>query len=225
MTTEHAWHWTQHDEERDRFFSLSAQVVAREASFQATRYSLPMGSADEVAARTRLKLVEWMSHDPLRAPFDAPTVEEAVERAKEQYTIRELARQAARLDRRWRSRQSLEMDGLPEPTMRPEVQARIFECLEHVFQHMDEAGLTRREHEVFVRETARRIDMDQLDTRGFAELSDLTGVPAEAIRRHIATYDSTGHLSESDRAAWSRATNKLRDHLAGLGLTNAEVVA
>jgi hypothetical protein len=225
MMTERARHWTQHDEQKERFFSLSEQVIVREARFQAARYTLPNGSDQDVAARTRLKLIERMNRDPPRAPFDASTVEEAVERAVERFTIRELARQAARLDRRWRSRQALALDGLPEPTMRPDAQARIFECLEHAFQRMDEAGLTRREHEIFVRETARRIDMDQLDDRRFAELADLTGISVKAIRRHIATYDSTGRLCDSDRAAWSRATNKLGHLLTGLGLRTAEVVA
>ena len=225
MTTERAEHWTRHETERVRLFSLIKPVIVREAKFQATRYGLPKGSADEVASRTMLKLAEKMSHNPPRPPFDAPTVERAVEQAEERFTVRELARQAARLDRRGWGRRSLSLDGLSEPTMPPNVQARIFECLEHVFRNMDEVQLTKGEHDVFVRETARRIDMEELDEYSFTELANLAGVTAGAIHDHIAIYNRTGRLSDRDRRAWSRAAHKLGAHLTVLGLSDVRHVA
>jgi hypothetical protein len=194
-------HWTHSSEGRESFLSGVNAALCQAANHLAGMYGLPSGSSDDAKSTAVLWLVEMMGQDPAQAPpgvstrvvakrlaafklavFGASTPGEAAKLAVEGYFIRELVRLQVRRGRRPPSRRAMALDGVEEPAMPADSQARLMEFYEQIWGPVPAGlGFTKRERRIFVLETARRCGLVGLDEPYFTRVASMANPQPSVI--------------------------------------------
>jgi hypothetical protein len=87
------------------------------------------------------------------------------------------------------------------------------------------ANLTSRESEILCLETLRRSEVDDLSAPVFDQVAQAAGTSGPKLRAHVEDHEAHGHLSASDRKAWSRAHDKVAKALTRAALTSLLAIA
>jgi hypothetical protein len=108
-----------------------------------------------------------------------------------------------------------------QPDLPPNVETELLaiaKCIPRVIS--ETPGLTSREREILRLEMLRRIDVGDLPTPIFDQVAQAAGICSSELRAYNEYHGERGHLSPSDRKAWSRARAKIAKAFTRAKLTS-----
>lgn len=213
MKNLHEAHWTQDPYQREEFLTKVGPRIDRESKYMAHCYGVGIYQED-IASQIRSELLEQMDERDTDGPFAKDTPQEAIALflAKDNYRIRERARTLVRSISGKRSRQAEILADVRQPDLGPDIQTQlltIFETFPRIVSKIPD--LTARDFDILCKETFRQVGADDLSAEVLEQALQPTGISGTEILAYCEYYDQHGHLSPSDRKAWSRARPKLKD--------------
>jgi hypothetical protein len=197
---------------------------------------------EDIESEVKDKLWRQMLEVDTGGPFAKDTPKEAADffLEKTNFRIREWARLSARKEADERKKQSGQADDLadvcwPKKQARqadeianvrqrdlpPDVETELFAIAKSLPRITSATpNLTPRDSDIVRKEVLRQAGIDDLPAPIFDQVAQAAGISSSELRAHVENHDEHGHLSPSDRKAWSRARGKIAKALTRAALTS-----
>jgi hypothetical protein len=204
-------HWTDDPAQREEFLTRVGPKIDKESGYMARRYRVATYSED-IATQIRTEFLQQMNTKDLDGPFTKDSAREAADSLLEKgnFRIHERARTLARKIDKRQSRQADVLAEVCQPELPPSVEQQLLGIAQSIQIAISQIpDFTARDSKIFRLETLRLTQVDDLDAPMFEQAAKAAGVSVSEARAHIEYHEQQGHLSPSDRKAWSRARAKV----------------
>lgn len=216
--------WTDDPAQQEEFFTEVAPTIDNESKRWIRFYGVSVDRED-MASDMRLKLCEQMGKRDTDGPFAKDSPKEAADSLIANYKIREPIRWDARKLGNKQRRQAEILAQVGPPDLSPDIETELFAIVKSLPQIASAIpNFTRRDREIFLKEGARQIDLDDLSAEKFDQAAQALGFASSELRSYFKDHDEDGHSSASDRKAWSRARAKVAKALTQAKLISLLVI-
>jgi hypothetical protein len=202
--------WTDDFAQCEEFLAQVGPRIKDESKYMAFRYGVGMYYED-IASEIQAELWQQRLEIDTVGPFAKESPKQAADFLLGGYRIHERARTIARRIAKRQSKQADELADVRQPDLPQDIATQLLDIakgLPRIFAEIP--NFTPRDRDISSMELLRQVGFDDLPEEKRDQVAQAAGVSSSKQSAFCEYYDQNGHLSPSDRKAWSRAFPKIR---------------